>query len=94
MDKFNSIKPRIMFEGVLDDMIEIPYLTGAAFEKTIDLAFALTEKQDGGRVETRFFMPIRSENIATGNCETSLLDARQVSFGELQFHHFVGACRN
>ena len=75
-------------------MIEIPYLTGAANEKTIDLAFAQTKKQDGGRVETRFFMPIRSENIATGNCETSLLDARQVNFGELQFHHFVGACRN
>ena len=98
VDKFNNCKPRVMFEGVGDDMgypmIEIPYLTGAANEKRIDLAFAQTKKQDGGRVETRFFMPIRSENIATGNCETSLLDARQVNFGELQFHHFVGACRN
>ena len=79
VDKFNSIKPRIMFEGVLDDMIEIPYRTGAANEKTIDLAFALTEKHDGGRVETRFFMPVPKKALRRGRCETSLLDARQVS---------------
>ena len=75
-------------------MIQIPYLTGAANEKTVDLAFALTEKQNGGTVNTRFFMPIATENPHTGVPETSLMDAREVNFGELQFHHFIGACRN
>ena len=74
--------------------IQIPFLAGAANEKTIDLAFALTEKQDGGTVNTRFFMPVATENPVTGEGETKLSDARRVTFGSLQFQHFIGACRN
>ena len=65
VDDFNDNKPRILFEDGTPGarMIEIPYLTGAANEKTIDLAFALTEKQDGGTVNTRFFMPIAAKTL-------------------------------
>jgi hypothetical protein len=74
--------------------MEIPSLAGAANEQTIDLAFALTDRHDHGTVNTRFFMPVAQENILTGVPGTRLQDAREVTFGDLQFHHFVGACRN
>ena len=75
-------------------MIEIPYVAGASNEQTIDLAFALTEKHHKGSVNTRFFMPVASENALTGVPETSLTDAREVRLGDLEFYSFVGACRN
>ena len=49
---------------------------------------------DCKKLGLRFFMPIATENPHTGVPETSLMDAREVNFGELQFHHFIGACRN
>ena len=90
VDDFNDHLPRIGFDS--GRFIEVPYLTGAANEKTIDLAFALTEKHDGGTVSTRFFMPVARELL--GASETYLVDAREVRHGELQFHSFIGACRN
>ena len=91
--KFDDKRPRITFETVGPRQMEIPYLSGASNEQTIDLAFALTDRHDKGIVNTRFFMPVATES-RSGEPETRLQDAREVVFGELQFHHFVGACRN
>ena len=93
VDKFNDGTPRVTFETFGPHTMEIPYLAGAANEQTIDLAFALTDRHDNGTVNTRFFMPVAQES-RTGEPETRLQDAREVTIGELQFHHFVGACRN
>ena len=90
VDGFNDEYPRVCFAEAPN--IDIPYLAGAANEKTIDLAFALTEKREGGTISTRFFMPVRAEN-GDGLIETSLTDAREASVGGLQFHHFVGSVR-
>lgn len=71
--------------------MELPYLAGNAHEHIVDVAFALTEKKEGGVIDTTFYIPIAEED--EGCLQTRLVDARQARFGansDLQFYCFIG----
>ena len=67
----------------------IPYLAARDTQQEVDLAFAMVmDKTESGSHETRFFMP-----VATDDTVHELMDASNVTFGDQCFRCFVGALR-
>jgi hypothetical protein len=92
---FGQVELRLAGPNPCRSYITIPHLKGAGTTLEIDLAFAAVRSSRDNDDETppsRFFMPMVSEN-EDGEVVHSLCDARDVTFGDLQFRAFVGARR-
>ena len=62
--------------------------------RTIDLAFAAVENNtDASEMTSRFYVPMADKETGYFEPVTKLKDARDVTFGDESFSHFVGAAR-
>ena len=91
-DRFVNVRPAGATFALKS--IDTPWLASSRETQTVDLAFATVENStDSEEMLSRFYMPL-AQTEGRHHQETKLMDAREVTFGDLSFSHFEGAMRN